>query len=77
MSSWQFYTGGSGSAATWSGPGDIAAAQPLFTWVNRTGVVTATYHPELEKYIIVVGCPTVSPLTVAHFDVYMLEVRFG
>ena len=95
-SSWQFYTGGNGADATWSAPGDVSAAQPLFTWLNRTGVVTATvsmqledahvqiapldalvqFHPALSKYIVVVGCPTVSPLTVAHFDIYLLEVRY-
>ena len=47
--SWQFYAGGSGENATWTAPGDVSAAQPLFTWVNRTGVVTATVSCQFEK----------------------------
>lgn len=70
---WEFWTGGHGSSATWSAPGDVTAAAPLFTWPNRTGVVTCSYNPTLAKYLMVVSTPTNSPYTIYHFDTYLLE----
>jgi hypothetical protein len=70
-SAYEFYAGGSGGNASWVN--GISNAQPLFTWENHTGVVTMSYHPALQKYIMVVGTPTDSPSMVGPFDVYFLE----
>ena len=68
---YEFYAGGSGSNAIWSS--SIGDAAPLFTWGNRTGVVTLSYHPLLSKYIMVIGTSTFSPSMVTQFDTYFLE----
>ena len=75
---YEFYSGGHGSAATWSSR--LADAAPLITWGNRTGVVTLSWHPLLEKYIMVVSTPTESPFTGSDtppfnktYDTYFLE----
>ena len=36
----------------------VADAAPLFTWENRTGVVTMTYMPSIKKFIMVVSTCT-------------------
>ena len=53
--------------------GDVQQAQPLITWENHTGVVTMTYVPLLNKFLMVVSTPTYSPYTVLQFDTYILE----
>jgi hypothetical protein len=70
--SWEFYGGGgAGPAAVWTP--NVADAQPLFTWLNHTGVVTMTWVPALQRYLMCVGTPTDSPSMVGPFDFYMLE----
>lgn len=70
---YEFFAGhDSSGAATWA-KGSVAAAQPLFTWNNHTGVVTMTYFPVLHKYIMCVSTPTFSPYTTKQFDTYFLE----
>jgi hypothetical protein len=68
---WEFYAGGHGAGAAWSP--SLRDAVPLIDWPTRTGVVTMSFHPALQKYILVVSTPTVSPSTVKDFDTYMLE----
>jgi hypothetical protein len=75
---YEFYAGGHGKGATWSR--SLADAAPLVSWGNHTGVVTMSYHPLLEKYIMVVSTPTESPFTGsdsppfnATYDTYFLE----
>ena len=68
---WEFYAGGHGAGAAWSP--SLRDAAPLIDWPTRTGVVTMSFHPALQKYILVVSTPTVSPSTVGNFDTYMLE----
>jgi hypothetical protein len=75
---YQFYAGGHGRAAKWSSK--LADAAPLISWGNRTGVVTLSWHPLLEKFIMVVSTPTESPFTGsdappfnATYDTYFLE----
>jgi len=65
-SNYKFWDG-----TTWNT--NLAEAKPLFTWGNRTGVVTMTYIPLIKKYIMVVSTPTNSPYTVKEFDTYFLE----
>eukprot|EP01084_Bolivina_argentea_P119225 211420_1 len=67
-STWEFYSG----TGKWT-TGDVYKAQPLFTWLNRTGVVTMTYFHVLKKYIMVISTPTFSPSMVKQFDTYFLE----
>ena len=69
--SWEFYAGGNGAAATWSGR--LADAKPLVVWMNNTGVVTMSWHPTISKYILVISTPSVSPSCVGNFDTYFLE----
>lgn len=66
---------------------DVVDAAPLFTWENRTGVVTATYDPTLKKYLMVVSTtswgdgsvlrhPNGTQCcggTIGPFDTYILE----
>jgi len=70
-SSWEFYAGGVGPAAVWTAT--VGEAQPLFTWNNHTGVVTMTWVPALQRYLMCVGTPTDSPSMVGPFDFYILE----
>ena len=51
----------------------VAAAKPVLTWANRTGVTTQTYVPALKKYLTVVSTPSNSPQTQANFTTYILE----
>jgi len=60
-SNYQFWDG-----STWNP--NLSSAAPLFTWGNRTGVVTMTYIPLLKKYIMVVITPTYSPYVL--FDLF-------
>ena len=75
---YEFYSGGHGPAATWSNR--LSDAAPLIAWGNRTGVVTLSWHPLLEKFIMVVSTPTEAPFTGsdappfnATYDTYFLE----
>jgi hypothetical protein len=70
--SWEFYAGGHGSGAVWAPT--VSGAAPLFTWPQRTGVVTASYAPSLGgKVLMVVSTPHTSPSTEGAFDTYLLE----
>jgi hypothetical protein len=54
---------------------NVADAAPIFTWENRTGVVTMTYMPAVKKYIMVVSTCTWAngtKSTVGPFDTYFL-----
>ena len=68
---WEFYTNATGENG-WI-KGNVYKSTPLFTWLNRTGVVTMTYFNVLKKYIMSVSTPTYSPITVEPFDTYFLE----
>ena len=75
---YEFYAGGHGPAAAWSGR--LQEAAPLVAWGNRTGVTTLSWHPLLRKYIMVVSTPTQSPFSGsdsppfnASYDTYFLE----
>jgi len=74
---WEYFGGYSGSnhsLPTWVP--DVADAAPLFTWENKTGVVTLTYVSSLRRFVMVVGTPT-NPSGVGSmegtFDTYFLE----
>lgn len=64
---WEFFCGD----ACWSS--DVTKAKPILTWQGRVGTVTATWHPELRRYLIVVTTPTVLPSTVGPYDTWVLE----
>ncbi|CAL1137136.1 unnamed protein product [Cladocopium goreaui] len=66
-SSWDFY-----GAQSWH-KGDVAKAEPLISWANRTGVTTMTYIETVKRYIVCVSTPTYSPFTEQQFDTYLLE----
>ena len=73
---WEFFAGykNPGNTAVWKD--DVADAAPLFTWENRTGVVTMTYMPAVKKFIMCVSTCTWangSKSTVGPFDTYFLE----
>lgn len=67
-SSWEFW---GGESAGWVP--DIAGARPLLVWRQKTGVVTASYVPALQKYIVAITTPTNGSSTVDDFDTYFLE----
>lgn len=69
---WEFY-GGKDEANNDIWTGSLAEARPLFEWESRTGVVTMTYVPALNRYIMCVSTPSFSPYTVKQFDTYLLE----
>ena len=73
---WEFFAGyqAPGNTPVWKD--DVADAAPLFTWENRTGVVTMTYLPALKKFIMCVSTCTWAngtKSTVGPFDTYFLE----
>ena len=75
-SHWEYFAGyeSPGHTAVWKD--DVADAAPLFTWENRTGVVTMTYMPALKKFIMCVStCSWANGTksTVGPFDSYFLE----
>ena len=77
---YEFYAGGQGAEAVWSSR--LADAAPLLSWGNRTGVVTLSWHPLLQKFILVVSTPTLSPFSGsdappfnATYDTYFLEAN--
>ena len=71
LSQWQFWDG---ERKVWnSGAAGVAAARPLLTWAEHTGVVTMTYVPALKKYITCISTPTFSPFTSEQLDTYFLE----
>ncbi|CAF3851408.1 unnamed protein product [Rotaria sp. Silwood1] len=57
------------------GKDGVDKAQPLFTFPNKTGTVTASYIPALEKYLMVISTATYPGVgsMVQEFDVYILE----
>lgn len=71
IASWEFYAGGHGAGAVWSSA--LAEAKPLIVWMTNTGVTTMSFHPTLQKYIMVVSTPSISPSCVGNFDTYFLE----
>eukprot|EP00729_Bicosta_minor_P016197 gene16197-20681_t len=64
---WEFYCG----KLCWTS--NVAKAMPIFSWKGRVGTVTATWHGELQRYLIVVTTPTFMPSTVGPYDTYVLE----
>jgi len=53
----------------------VDKAQPLFTYPNKTGTVTASYVPALKKYLMVVSTasfPGVGSMR-REYDIYILE----
>ena len=56
--SWEFFAGhdATSGAPLWV-VGNVTAAQPLFTWLNRTGVVTITYVAAIQRYLMCVSTP--------------------
>lgn len=73
-SHWEFFAGYKtpGNTALWKD--DVSDAAPLFTWENRTGVVTMTYMPAIKKYIMCVSTCTWAngtKSTVGPFDTYV------
>ena len=66
--------GGGGGAPVWVD--HVDGARPLFSWENKTGVVTMTYAAALRKHLMVVGTPTersgVHSMS-GTFDFYILE----
>jgi hypothetical protein len=65
---WEFYNT---QTSTWVT--SISDSSPLFVWPNRTGVVTMSFHPTLQKYIVVISTPTDGNSMVKDFDTYFLE----
>eukprot|EP01084_Bolivina_argentea_P068325 124373_1 len=65
---WEFYGGNN----KWI-KGNVTLAKPLFTWINRTGVVTMTYFNVLKKYVMTVSTPDSGVGTQGAFDTYFLE----
>ena len=53
--------------------GTVSAAQPLFTWPNRTGVATMSFIAAIGKYVMVVGTPSHGLSMIRSFDTYFLE----
>jgi len=53
----------------------ISQAQPLFTYPNKTGTVTASYIPALDKYLMVISTATYPGVgsMIKEFDIYILE----
>ena len=58
-----------------SGLEGVDKAQPLFTFPNKTGTVTASYIPALEKYLMVVSTASFpgARSMAKEFDTYILE----
>ena len=70
---WEFFGGQAGGQAVWV-RGNVTAAQPVFSWLNRTGVVTMTYAAALQRYLTVVSTPSVyGGSTLEQYDTYVLE----
>jgi len=67
-SSWEFW---GGESAGWLP--HVSSARPLFVWRQKTGVVTASFIPALNKFIIAISTPTNGSSTVDNFDTYFLE----
>jgi len=74
LASWEFFAGRSTDGQARRVQGNVSAARPLFTWLNRTGVVTMTYLAAVQRYVVCVSTPTVDGGTaLADFDSYILE----
>ena len=64
--SWQFWNN-----ASWvSG---VQNAQPVVRWDRNMGVVTASYHPAIKKFILCISTATTYPVLTKEFDTYFLE----
>ncbi|CAF1255579.1 unnamed protein product [Rotaria sordida] len=57
---------------------DIDKAQPLFTFTNKTGTVTVSYIPALEKCLMVISIASYPGICsmVKEFDIYILESNY-
>ena len=71
LGAWEFWTGDAWAA----GAAGVAAARPIVSWANRTGVVTATWLPAVGRFLMAVSTPTFSPFTERAFDTYFLEAE--
>ena len=67
VGSWEFSCG----KACWTD--EVAQAEPVFRWPGHVGTVTATWHAEYQRYLVVVTTPTVMPSTDGPYDTYVLE----
>ena len=79
---WEFFAGHDHSVGNASRIGrprwvaEVADAEPIFTWENKTGATTMTYVPALRRFVMCVGTPTVRSGVGAmadDFDTYILE----
>jgi len=53
---------------------EVGAAEPVLTWRGRVGAVTASWHPGLSKYLMVVTGPTVHPYDISGpYDTFVVE----
>lgn len=48
---WQFFTGGNGDSASWTG--DLYRAQPVLSGAGKFGMTGATYLREYQRYLMV------------------------
>jgi hypothetical protein len=51
----------------------VQDAKPILSWPGRVGTVTATWHPVLGRYLLVITTPTTLPSTVGPYDTWILE----
>jgi hypothetical protein len=76
VNSWEFWAG-DGQGGGWvCGQADgLQRAQPLFTWLNKTGCTFMTYVPALGKYLTIISTPSEPPAHTSEVnnDVYTLE----
>ena len=65
---WEFWAGKSG----WSKA--VADAAPVLTWRGRVGAVTASWHPGIERYLMTITAPTVTPSSIpGPYDTFIVE----
>eukprot|EP00929_Paragymnodinium_shiwhaense_P100045 TRINITY_DN62068_c0_g1_i1.p1 TRINITY_DN62068_c0_g1~~TRINITY_DN62068_c0_g1_i1.p1 ORF type:complete len:496 (-),score=18.09 TRINITY_DN62068_c0_g1_i1:40-1527(-) len=74
-SQWQFFAGRAVDGNDLWAKGRVADAKPVVSWANKTGVTTMTYVPAVQRYIMIVSTPTLSPFTEKTFDTYLLESK--
>jgi hypothetical protein len=74
---WEYFGGyKSGTTDTPQWVASVDDAKPLFTWENRTGTVTMTYVPGMQKFIMCVSTPTWADGVLSMqgpFSTYFLE----
>jgi hypothetical protein len=76
---WEFYCGDGAATAPTNATGDecwsrdVSKAKPILTWKGRVGTVTATWHPQLSRFLFAITTPTVLPSTVGPYDTWILE----